>query len=161
MTEAPRQLPVDLVEGETVKVSVRIADDIAGAIQDQEIRRPVLNLRFAYFCIEDDIAFRINGTTLSRDDAEITDERAMHMPRIPAYHRGEIYAPPGTSVHWFKWRLDPALISQGENVIEVECREFEKRAGFTRSLNGVEVWVRYKEFERPEGLEVPAIAPRS
>ena len=161
VTEAPRQLPIDLVEGETGTVSIRIADDIAGAIEDQEIRRPVLNLRFAYFCIEDDIVFRINGTTLSRDDAEITDERAMHMPRVPAYHRGEIYAPPGMSVHWFRWRLDPTLITQGENVIEIECREFEKRAGFTRSLNGVEVWVRYTEFERPQGLEVPSIAPRS
>ena len=160
-TEAPRQLPIDLVEGETVTVSIRIADDIAAAIEDQEIRRPVLNLRFAYFCIEDDIVFRINGTTLSRDDAEITDERAMHMPRIPAYHRGEIFAPPGMSVHWFRWRLDPALIKQGENIIEIECREFERRAAFTRSLNGVEVWVRYKEFERPQGLEVPSIAPRS
>ena len=88
-----------------------------------------MNLRFAYFCIEDDIVFRINGTTLPQEDAEITDERAMHMPRVPAYHRGEIYAPPGMSVHWFKWRLDPALITQGENVVEIECREFEKRGG--------------------------------
>ena len=161
VAEAPRHLPVDLVEDETVTVSIRIADDIATAIEDQELRRPVLNLRFAYFCIEDDIDFRINGTMLPREDAEITDERAMHMPRIPAYHRGEIYAPPGMSVHWFRWKLDPAVIKQGENVIEIECGEFEKRAAFTRSLNGVEVWVRYKEFERPEGLGVPSIAPRS
>ena len=159
--EAARQLPVDLVEGETATVSISIADDIAAAIDDQDIRRPVLNLRFVYFCIEDDIVFRINGTTLPREDAEITDERAMHMPRVPAYHRGEIYAPPGMSVHWFRWRLDPALVTHGENVIEIECREFEKRAGFTRSLNGVEVWVRYKEFERPEGLQVPVIEPRA
>jgi hypothetical protein len=159
--KAARQLPVDLVEGETATVSISIADDIAAAIEDQDIRRPVLNLRFVYFCIEDDIVFRINGTTLPWEDAEITDERAMHMPRVPAYHRGEIYAPPSMSVHWFRWRLDPALVTNGENVIEIECREFEKRAGFTRSLNGVEMWVRYKEFERPQGLQVPVIEPRS
>ncbi len=159
--EAQRQLPLDLVEGKTASVSIRIADDIEAAVNEQEIRRPVLNLRFAYFCIEDDIVFRFNGAMLDWEEAEITDERAMHMPRIPAYHRGEIDAPPGMSVHWFRWRLDPASVNQGENLIEIECREFEKRAGFTRSLNGVELWVRYKEFERPLGLQAVSIEPRS
>lgn len=159
--EADRQLPVELTEGETTTVSVHVADDIAAAGAERESRRPVLCLRFTYFCIEDNIDFRINGKSLAREDAEITDERAMHMPRIPGWHRGEIKAPPGASVHWFRWKLDPSVVLQGENVIEIECREFEKRAGFTRSLNGVEMWVRYKEFERPEGLGVPSIAPRS
>lgn len=138
VAEASRRLPLDLVEGETTPVSILIADDIAPAIEDRELRRPVLNLRFTYFCIEDDIVFRMNGATLAWDDAEITDERAMH---------------------WFRWRLDPALITQGENMIEIECRRFEKRAGFKRSLNGVEVWIRYKEFELPEDLRTPSIEP--
>jgi hypothetical protein len=159
--EAPRQLPADLIEGETLSVVIHVADDVATAIEDQEIRKPVLNLRFTFFCIEDDIEFRFNGTVLSRDEAEITDERAMHMPPLPKWHRGEVYAPGGASVHWFKWRLDPAIVVQGENVIEIDCKGFEKRAGFTRNLNGVEVWMRYKQFERPEGLGMPRIASRT
>lgn len=159
--EAPRQLPADLKEGETVTATIYVADNIEPAIADREIRKPVLTLRFSNFCIEDDIEFRFNGSVLARDQAEITDERAMHMPKLPGWHRGEVYAPPGTAVHWFRWKLNPAIVNQGENVIEIECKEFEKRAGFTRSLNGIEVWMRYKEFERPEGLDVPRIASRT
>ena len=65
------------------------------------------------------------------------------------------------SVHWFRWHLDIDLLREGRNVVEVEVKRMDKAAGFTRSLNGVEIRTRYKDFARPEGLEVERLAPLS
>ncbi len=160
ITDPPeRYIPADLVEGETITVPVVVSDDLESARRDGEMRPPVLTLRFAYFCVEDDVEFRFNGQDLDRDDAEITDERALRLPLSP---RGSPFEGPlGMSVHWFRWQLDVDLLSEGRNVVEVEVKRLDKSAGFTRSLNGVEIRTRYKDFARPEGLEVERLAPLS
>ena len=47
-----------------------------------------------------------------------------------------------------------------QNVL-VEMKKFDARAGFTRSINGVEVLMRYKDMQRPEGFDVERVAPQS
>ena len=160
ITDPPeRYLPADLVEGETISVPVRVSDDLEGARADGEMRPPVLTLRFSYFCVEDDVEFRFNGRVLQMDDAEVTDERALKLPLSP---RGSPFEGPlGMSVHWFRWQLDIGLLQEGRNVVEVEARRLDRLAGFTRSLNGVEIRTRYKDFTRPQGLEVERLAPLS
>ena len=160
ITDPPeRYLPADLVEGETISVPVRVSDDLEGARADGEMRPPVLTLRFSYFCVEDDVEFRFNGRVLHTADAEVTDERALKLPLSP---RGSPFEGPlGMSVHWFRWRLDIGLLQEGRNVVEVEARRLDKLAGFTRSLNGVEIRTRYKDFTRPQALEVERLAPLS
>jgi len=43
--------------------------------------------------------------------------------------------------------------------VEIVVVKIDSRAGFARSVNGAEILVRYKGFERPEGLERERIAP--
>ncbi len=149
-TTPDRVMPAELVEGETVKLSIWIADDVEGAKKDGEMRKPILTLRLSFFCSEDDVEFRFNSRVLPWEDAEITDERALVMATILAGKN--IQAPLGMSAHWFRYKLELDDVKQGENIIEVECRKKDKRAGFTRSLNGVEIVMRYRDMERPEGL---------
>jgi hypothetical protein len=151
-----RSLPVELVEGETAKVSIWIADDVEAAKKDKELRKPLLTLRFCYFCIEDDVEFRFNGRVLPWEDAEITDERALTMATKLAGSMN-LQAPLGMSAHWFRYKLELDDVKQGENIIEAECRKHDKRAGFTRSLNGVDIVMRYRDMERPEGLSMSHI----
>ena len=115
------------------------------------MRKPLLTLRFCYFCIEDDVEFRFNGRVLPWEDAEITDERALTMATKLAGSMN-LQAPLGMSAHWFRYKLELDDVKQGENIIEAECRKHDKRAGFTRSLNGVDIVMRYRDMERPEGL---------
>ena len=63
----------------------------------------------------------------------------------------EVQAPFGMSAHFFSYTLELDDLVQGYNILELETKRQEKTAGFTRSVNGVEVRVRYKEFERPAG----------
>ena len=95
---------------------------------------------------------------LPREEAEITDERALTIP-VKLAGSMHLQAPLGMSAHWFRYSLRPEDLQQGENTLEVECRRFEPTAGFTRSVNGVEVQTRYKDFVRPLGLEEERIAP--
>ena len=61
-TDPPeRYLPADMVEGETISVPVVVSDDLESARAEGELRPPVLTLRFAQFCVEDDVEFRFNG----------------------------------------------------------------------------------------------------
>ncbi len=155
-TTPNRLLPAELVEGETVKLGIWIADDVDGARKDGEMRRPILTLRMSFFCIEDDVEFRFNGRVLPWEDAEITDERALFMATKLA---GDmcIQAPLGMSAHWFRYKLGLDDVRQRENLVEVECRRKDERAGFTRSVNGVEILMRYRDMERPEGLGMQRI----
>ena len=132
-------------------MSIWVADDVEGAKKDGEMRKPILTLRFSFFCIEDDVEFRFNGRVLPWEDAEITDERALKMATVLAGSMN-IQAPLGMSAHWFRYKLELEDVKQGENIVEAECRTKDKRAGFVRSLNGVEIAMRYRDMERPEGL---------
>jgi hypothetical protein len=51
------------------------------------------------------------------------------------------------------------LLVRGENVLEVETLKQEETAGFVRSVSGVEIRTQYKDFVRPQGLEVDRVAP--
>lgn len=155
-----RQLPVALEEGRTHKVAITVADDLTGAREDGEMRRPILTLRFAFFCIEDDIEFRINGRPLPWEQAEISDERALTIP-LKLAGSMQLQAPLGMSAHWFRYRLELDDLLEGENVVEIECRRFDPKAGFARSLNGLEIKTRYRDFLRPEGLDMERLAPPS
>jgi hypothetical protein len=113
-------------------------------------------MRFSFYCIEDEIEYRFNDKVLPIDGFEITDERALRMPAGV----GSPGSPPaGFSAHWFRFRLDVDDVVRGENTIEIEVRNLEASAGFVRSLNGVEIQMRYKDFVRPEGLGVSRVAP--
>ena len=151
-----RQLPIQLEQGETASINILVADDLESAKGDGEMREPVLTIRFSNFCIEDEIEIRFNGQILPWADAEITDERAM---RILARFRQPLEAPEGFGAHWFRYKLDVELLKQGENTLEVETRQLTKTAGFARCVNGVEIQTRFKDFVRPEGLNVERIAP--
>ena len=157
-TTPDRQLPADLVEGETVTLNILVADELERAKAEGELRKPVLNIRFSYFCVEDDIEIRFNERVLPIDRAEVTDERALRMATVMAGGM-VVQAPFAMSAHFFEFVLELDDIKQGYNVLEIETRSQEKTAGFTRSVNGVEVRVRYKEFERPFGLSVERVSP--
>ncbi len=151
-----RQLPVALEEGKTTTLDILVADEMTSARRDGEMREPVLTIRFAEFCVEDEIEIRFNGAVLPFEDAEITDYRAT---RILAKFRSTVQAPDGFGGYWFKYKLDVDLLQQGHNTLEVEAKRFEPTAGFTRSVNGVEIQTRYKDFVLPEGLNVERMAP--
>ena len=147
-------------EGETASVTIRIEDDVESAKADGEMRKPILTIRFSYFCIEDEYEIRFNGEALPLDQAEITDERGLEMQTIL---RGgmDLQAPLGMSAHWFRFSLPIHLVKRGDNLVEVEMFKFEPRAAFKRSINGVEVLMRYKDMQRPERFDVERVAPLS
>ncbi len=158
---ARRDLPAVLEEGKTASISVVIADDLEAAEKDHDLRRSVLMVRFANLCIEDEIEYRFNGERLDLDDAELTDYRGV---TIRAWSRLESFGNPidasnGFIAHWFRWKLQTGLLRQGENRLEVETKRLEPSAGYERSVNGVEVQVRYNEFVWPEGLDVERVEP--
>ena len=153
-----RQVPEQLLEGETVALDVWVADDVESARRDGEMRPAILTLRFSFFCIEDEIEMRFNGRVLSRVEAEISDERALTIP-VQLAGGMAVQAPLGFSAHWFRFRLAPEEVRRGANRVEIEVKKLEARAGFVRSINGAEILVRYKDFVRPEGLVLERIAP--
>ncbi len=152
-----RQLPVELEEGKAANIGIVVGDDLDSARADGEMRKPVLTIRFSFFCVEDEVEIRFNGRVLPIEEAEITDERALSMPVQPL---NPIDAPLGFSAHWFRYKLDIDLLRRGENTLEIETKKLTKTAGFVRSVNGVEIQTRYKEFERPQGLEADRVAPQ-
>ena len=158
---APRDLPAVLEEGKTASITVDVADDLDAARQDGDLRRPVLMIRFCNLCIEDDIEFRLNGVILTRDEAEITHYRGVPMR---AWDRLQSFGNPIQArnmfiAHWFRWHLALDLLRRGLNTLEVETRRLEASAGYERSVNGVEIQVRYNEFIWPEGLDIERMEP--
>ncbi len=158
ITDPPqRRLPIKLQEGKTASVSIVVSDDLESAKKDGEMRQPVLTFRLSDFCIEDEIQVRFNGQVLPLEAAEITDERALSMPVRP--RSSPIEAPLGMAAHWLRFKLDADLLSQGDNTLEVEAMKMAATAGFTRSVSGVEIQTRYKDFVRPEGICVDRVPP--
>lgn len=155
-----RQLPGPLEEGKTVSVVILVSDDLDDAKRDGEMREPILTIRFANLCIEDEIEIRFNGEVLPIKDAQVTDNRGT---RIMAANRitqlgGAVDAPDGFTAHWFRYSLEVEMLKRGENTLEVEVKKLDETAGFARSVNGVEVQTRYKDFVRPQGLEVERVS---
>ena len=74
-----RVLPIELVEGETHAVNIHVADDLDSAKKDSEMRKPVLTLRFSFFCIEDNVEARFNDRVLPWEEAEMNDERPLRV----------------------------------------------------------------------------------
>ncbi len=136
-----RRLPLVLEEGAAETVAVTVADEIEAAAADGEIRDPVLTLTFQSYCVEDDVAIRFNGRELA------VDAKGIHEPR-----RG---------LYWLRWTLDAGQVVQGENTVELEILRKERTAGFARTLTGVEIHMRYTEFDRPEALDPVKIPPPS
>ena len=157
-TTPQRKLPLELAEGRTESVGIWVADDLEGGREDGEMRKPILTLRFFFFCIEDDIEFRFNGRVLPWEEAEITDERALTI-QVVLSGSMSVQAPLGASAHWFHYKLGLDEVKRGENTVEIEVKRLDARAGFARSLNGVEIQTRHRDFKRPEGLEREYIAP--
>ncbi len=160
-TVAQRDLPVALEEGQTALITVDVADDLAAAREDGDLRRPILTVRFCNLCIEDGVEFRLNGVTLSRDEAEITHYRGVTIrgwARLQSFGN-PIKAGNGFIAHWFRWHLAIDLLRQGANTLEVETKRLEPSAGNERTTNGVEIQVRYNEFVWPEGLDVERVDP--
>ena len=136
-----RRLPLVLEEGAAETVAVTVADEIEAAAADGEVRDPVLTLTFQQFCVEDEVAFRFNGRELA------VEGKGTYEPR-----RG---------LFWLRWTLDAAEVVQGENRVELEIVRKERTAGFERTLTGVEIHMRYTEFDRPEALDPVKIPPPS
>jgi len=157
-TTPERQIPAELKEGGTVSLAIFVADDIESSRDEGDLRDPYLTIRFSFFCIEDKVDFRFNGHELSICDAEITDERALTIklpPGIP------VQAPLGMSAHWFRFRIPASTIVQGTNNLEIRCTSMSPAAGFTRSVNGIELQIRYNDMKRPEGLTMDRVVPGS
>ena len=159
-TTPERQLPVELEEGKTASIKILVADDVDSARADGEMRKPVLTIRYSYYCIEDEIETRFNGRVLSAADAEINDERALEM-KTSLRGGMALQAPLGISAHWFRYKLEIDDVKRGENVLEIETKKQDPKAGFARSVNGVEILLRYKDYVRPEGFDVQRVAPMS
>ena len=158
-----RAVPVVLKEGETATVPIHIADDLEVARQQGELRSPILTLRFANLCIEDDFEIRVNGKTLPREDAEVSQYRGV---MVPGWDRLQQFGNPvaatnGFIGHWFRFRLPVDTLLQGENAVQIETRTLEPSARYERSLNGIEVHVRYAEFARPESFDIERVTPIS
>ena len=134
-----RRLPLELEEGKTESLAVTVADEIEGAIADGAIRDPVLTLAFKQYCVEDEVRITCNGHQL------VVEPRNIHEPR-----RGQ---------YWMRWTLAAGEIVQGDNVVEIEILQKEKTAGFARTLTGVEIHLRYTEFDRPGALDPLEIPP--
>ena len=145
-----RMLPLALKEGEWARLTLQVADDLKGAEKDGELRRPRLTLRLQNFPVEDEIRIRFNGRLLPLEHFEVTDERAL---RIPVRLRRPIEAPSGFAAHWLRTKLDPELLKQGENTVEILARRLTPTASWTRFVSGVEIQTRYRSFARPEGIE--------
>ena len=111
------------------------------AIADGESREAELTLAFQQFCVEDEVALSLNGTDLTIE-------------------RSNIYEP-SRGQYWLRWLLDPATIRKGENVLEIGIVKREPTAGFARTLTGVEIHLRYREFDRPETLDAVTVPPPS
>ena len=118
-----------------------MADDLEAALADGETREAELTLAFQQFCVEDEVALSINGADLTID-------------------RSNIYEP-SRGQYSLRWRLDASAIRKGENVLEIAITKKEPTAGFARTLTGVEVHVRYREFDRAESLDVATVPPAS
>jgi len=155
-----RVLPAELDMERVIEAEIWVADDVEGARRDNEMRAANLTLRFAAYCVDDEVEMRFNGRVLDQAAAEVTHERALTMATRLAGGM-EIDAPLGMPAHWFRFRLEPDAVRPGRNLVEVECRRLDPRAGFARSLNGVELHLRYRDFERPLGLEVERVDPPS
>ena len=69
-TTPERQLPERLVAGETVALDIWVADDVESARADGEMRKAMLTIRFAFFCIEDEIEMRFNHLQLTNSPAD-------------------------------------------------------------------------------------------
>ena len=48
-----------------------VADDLDAARAEGTLRRPVLTVRFSFFCVEDTIELRFNGRSLRENTQEI------------------------------------------------------------------------------------------
>ena len=127
-----RQLPLVLEEGVKETVAICISDEVESARADSEMREPILTLTLQFFWVEDDVTIRFNGKDLA------IDRKVIHEPR-----RG---------LYWLRWALAIEDVEQGDNTLEIEIVDKEKSAGFARTLTGVEVHMRYTEFDRPEAL---------
>ena len=157
-TTPERQVPLVLDQEQQYCLKLWVADDIEAATADGEMRPPILTIRLAFFCIEDDIIFRLNGRQLPWEEAEIRDERALTIP-VKLAGAMALQAPLGMSAHWFRYRLQIDDVKRGINELTIEVQHLDARAGFERSVNGVEIQTRYKDFVRPEGFELERIAP--
>ncbi len=133
-TTPERTLPVEMKEGETVSLKILVADDVENAKADGEMRRPILTIRYSFYCNGDEIETRFNGRMLSDDEAEITDERGLEM-RTRLAGSMSLQAPLGMSAHWFRYKLDIDDVKRGENLLEIETKTQDKKAGFARSVN--------------------------
>ena len=154
VTTPDRGLPAVLEEGGTVSLSIYVGDDVDSARRDRKLRPPELTLRFESFCTDDSIEMRLNGVSLDMEEAEVTDERALQMLAArPGEEAKYMSAPQVLSAHWFRFRLDKELLQHGWNTVEVVAHHLDPRAGFDRSVNGLEVLTRYKTWERPQGLQ--------
>ena len=136
-----RLLPIALEEGVMERIPISVADDLESAIDDGESRESELTLAFQQFCVEDDVALSFNGEPLTID-------------------RTNIYEP-SRGQYWLRWRLEASAVRKGENVLEIEIAKKEPTAGFARTLTGVEILVRYREFDRAESLDAATVPPAS
>ncbi len=136
-----RRLPIALEEGAKESVPIIIGDDVQGAITDSETRDAFLTLTFQQFCVEDEVSISFNNVDLP------VERKKIHEPR-----RGQ---------YWLRWDLEAETLRQGENTLNIEITKKEKTAGFARTLTGVEVHMRYTEFDRPEALDPVTVGPPS
>ncbi|HCV22657.1 MAG TPA: hypothetical protein DGN59_04300 [Candidatus Latescibacteria bacterium] len=153
-----RQLPIPLEPGTKATVQIQIADDVESARQDGEMKAAELTLRIQQMCADDEMSFRFNDQALYLETADITDERAVTMP-VRLYGAQSVQAPLAGAFHWLRFRLPAEWILPGSNTVEVEMVNRDERATFSRELNGVELYLRYRDMQRPHGLGSSRLSP--
>lgn len=152
-----RQLPIELEQGVTHTITVRVADDLEAAAAEGELRSPILTIWFSDLCADDEIELSLNGVQLSLAGAEVIDEGAATI----ASRRVSVDDRLGFNAYWYQFTLENGLLRQGDNFLRIRTKRRERTAGFARTVNIVEVYVRYKEFERPVALNPKRLPIRS
>ena len=138
-----RDLPARLEQGSTARVIVPISDDFESAIEDDELESVSLGIRLVQPHPNDTITFRINGHSLSTDEAKATHFYGGLVPYMPV----KVGMPQRINTHyWLEFAVPHDIIKQGDNIVEVVMEERWDRFLADRVLQSVELWVHYKDL---------------
>lgn len=149
-----RQLPVTLEVGKRRKLSVLVADDLADAKLNGEMRAPVLTIWLTDYCADDQVEIAFNGKSLGWPETEVINEGAA---RVPGTFPTKLKDMPGYNAHWLQFKLGMDDLQRGENLVEIELKKHEATSGWTSRINQIEIQTRYKEFERIPSFAVERI----
>ena len=139
-------LPVELEQGVSVGIRLRVGDRLEDARRDGELDSVVLEARLVQCCPEDELSFRFNGEDLS-------PSRISHFyGGLVSYTAARSGLPERIDTHyWFAFDLPPDAVREGENEVEVTLEKRFLPLAAERLLHQVELHLKYREPPRPTG----------